>query len=412
MDCVKCVTCEKCVTSQVGMRGKKKQKFKNVKGMTVFINRICNLRCRYCFLFEYARKMGLSNEMTLNTAKRMLTWLLASSTEKIPHFHYFGYEPLVSFDLIKAATEWGNGLLAGTERSFKWGITTNLTLVTPKVNRFLRKNNFYVLCSIDGTKKGHDTNRVYKDGSGSFDDAMRGLKRVLKWDHVNPSGETPGRTVRWTISPETIDQIVPGTELYLDLGVRHVAHEFVLEVEWTKKDLDALALELDKLIPIFIQYEREEDYVDFKPFRDGMRSLTNRRMGDRCGLAGGDIGANVEGELFLCHRFVDQEEHAVGSIYKGLNFKKIKELQTGWVNKIVSWDGTKDSCYDCVARMGCNGMCLATNYDTTGNMWQPSKTQCNVLNLKARAARNLSKALDSAGLLAKYHKRTKKGERC
>jgi len=343
--------------------------------------------------------------MQPQTIRKLLVWLLASSVNKFPHFHYFAYEPLVSFDLMKETTEWGVNLLRGTERRFKWGVTTNLTLLTDRVNKFLKKHNFYVLCSIDGTKEGHDVNRVYPDGSGSWDDAIRGLKRVIQWEYVTPSGEKPGRTVRWTISPDTVDQIVPGTELFLDMGVRNIAHEFVMETRWSRDDLDNLTRELCRLIPILIEYTKRDDPPMFKPFRDGGRCLGDWRMTDRCGLAGGDLGVNVEGEFFLCHRFVDQSEHQIGTVWKGLDLKKIEGLRKNWLNKVVAWDGSKDTCYSCPARIGCNSGCLATNYDTTGNLFQPPKAFCDIMNVKAKVTRDLVRELRRNGLLEKYGKK-------
>lgn len=353
--------------------------------------------------------------MSPETAKRALVWALAASGP-MPQakVHWFGYEPMMSFKLIKEMTDWGDDLLKGTLKTFKWGITSNLTLITAEANQFLKKHDFYVLCSLDGTQESHDLHRKYPDGSGSFKDAIRGFKRLMQWNK--------DRTVRWTIAPDTIDQIIPGTEFYLDLGTHLIAHEFVHELEWKKADLEALETELEKLIPIIIEHTRHADkpnkgkgqpqkqekhfhpLPNFKPFRDGWRIFSDQRMKDRCGLGRGDIGINADGEFYLCHRFVDQKPHQVGDLWKGLNTKKLTAIQKAWsTDKIVSWRGLREDCFMCIGRQACNGACLATNWDVNGNYQQPSRAHCDLLKVKVRLAIRLEKALRAEGLLKKYN---------
>lgn len=355
--------------------------------------------------------------MTLEDGKKMLTWSLAASgPKKLVAIHWFGYEPMMSFKLIKNLTEYGDDLLKGTLKSYKWSMTSNLTLINSDVNRFLRKNKYRVLCSIDGTEESHNRYRVYPNGRGSFKDAFAGLKRLLSWDK--------SRTVRWTISPDTVDQILSGTELYLEHGVHHIAHEFVNEINWSKADLEALESELTKTIPLLIEHTRHAEVPkpvkgrrgrekprkdlhplpDFKPFRDGWRIYSEQRMKDRCGLGKGDIGVNVEGEFYLCHRFVDQKPFKVGDIYKGLNLKLLKKKQAAWsTQNIVAWDGKRETCYTCIGRMACNGACLATNWDVNKNLFQPSRSHCEILPIKVRLAIKLEKALRKENLLEKYN---------
>lgn len=401
--CGRCVTCQKGYAPQQVQRGPNVQGRQMQRGMgqqktfpvyslTTFVNRKCNLRCKYCFLWNYERDRSKKEEMSWDTAQKMITWLIAASRDRPrPGIHWFGYEPLMSFDLIKKTTEWANSLLEGTHKQMKWGMTTNLTLVTQKTNAFLKKHDYYVLCSLDGPKESHDKYRVYEDGRGSWDDAVRGLKRLMTWNK--------NRTVRWTVEPETLKYVVPGTQWLLDLGIRNIAHEFVYEMEWKKKDLENMETEFGKLIPIVVDYAKRNERLDFKFFRDGQRCFKNTRMTDRCGRGYGDVGINPEGTFFRCHRFVDQPEHAIGSIWKGLDVKKVADFNRTWGHdKIVAWDGTKETCMKCIARMGCNAGCLAVNWDTMKSLYQPPRSHCDISVSKVKVAIRLSEAMRKAGL--------------
>lgn len=397
MSCESCFKCEACVACE--RYGPPVRTPIVTSSLTVFPTNRCNLRCKYCFIYNYERQFGKTVDMSLETAKKMIFWLMSANSDRA-NVHWFGGEPLVAFPLIKEATEWGSRMAKGCMKELRWGITSNMTLIDDEVNEFLRKYDYNVLCSIDGPQKYHDANRVYPDGSGSWEDAMAGLERVLKW--------RKGVTVRYTITPETVKGVWDGTRLFLDLGIKSVAHEFVYEVTWPRRSLTELKRQLLKLVPLVV----ESPSLQFKPFRDGLRSfMSERRMTDRCGLARGDFGVDVDGNLFRCHRFVDQWPHHLGSVWTGLDVKKANIINRNWdVGKVVAWDGNKVTCLYCPARMGCNAGCLAVNYDTTGYTNKPPKSYCDIARLKVDVACELLRELKRADVLELFFKTMKGGE--
>ena len=365
--------------------------------VTAFPTNDCNLRCDYCFIYKYERKFGSNRYMTMDTAKRMITWLLASSgSANQISVHWFGGEPLVAYPLIKEATEWAVDYMKGLPKSIRFGMTSNMTLIDDEVNEFLKKYNYGVLCSIDGNKQTHDAHRVHPDGSGSWDEAISGLKRIMSWMKEPP-------TVRWTVAKDGISSIVPATRDFWDMGIINIAHEFVYEVDWEDDEITAMEIEFEKLIPDIIRNFKKGTRLEPKFLRDGSRGyILNRRMSDRCGLIRGDIGVDVDGNLFRCHRFIDQYEHHVGDIWKGIDFKKAKEMNVWDQKKIRPAEGGLQECFRCPAFTACNGGCLAVNWDTTGDIYKPPLSYCKIQRMKFRLATRFKNQMQYEGLWNKW----------
>ncbi|MEK4513309.1 SPASM domain-containing protein [Paenibacillus sp. FSL K6-2524] len=55
-------------------------------------------------------------------------------------------------------------------------LQTNGTLITKEWAAFFKKNEFLIGVSLDGTQQIHDSRRVYSNGTGSFNQVMRGIQ--------------------------------------------------------------------------------------------------------------------------------------------------------------------------------------------------------------------------------------------
>lgn len=78
------------------------------------------------------------------------------------------------FSFIKDCVEYARNIIKGKELIFN--ITTNAVLVTPEIAEYLFKEGFSILVSLDGPEEIHDSYRKDKNGKGSFDRTINGLK--------------------------------------------------------------------------------------------------------------------------------------------------------------------------------------------------------------------------------------------
>ncbi|MEK3668919.1 MULTISPECIES: radical SAM protein [Paenibacillus] len=140
----------------------------------------CNLRCKYCLYQE-------DNVDTRNFSKQDMDWEVArKALDYISHnvgkelaLTFYGGEPLVNFKLMKQCIEYSKSVMPGV--NIPVSFTTNLTLVTDEIAAYLATlDQCSVLCSLDGPEHVHDYFRVTVGGKGSFHQALRGLKRLVK----------------------------------------------------------------------------------------------------------------------------------------------------------------------------------------------------------------------------------------
>lgn len=135
----------------------------------------CNLRCEYCiYSGNYETRSHSDLRMAPEIAQKAIQFAIDHSSEsrKIC-FSFYGGEPLLEFDLIKQCVAYVKEHMQGREYAFS--MTTNGTLLTPKVVDFLAENQFIVSVSLDGPKKDHDANRRFRNGKGSFDIIERNI---------------------------------------------------------------------------------------------------------------------------------------------------------------------------------------------------------------------------------------------
>ena len=70
-----------------------------------------------------------------------------------------------------------------TGKNIKLTLTTNGTLLTDEIVKYLNDNRVMLVLSLDGSKKTHDHMRPYPGHVGSYDAAVKGFKKVIESRH-------------------------------------------------------------------------------------------------------------------------------------------------------------------------------------------------------------------------------------
>jgi len=137
----------------------------------------CNIDCSYCYLPQRSNK----KRMTLEAAERIFERLFKFPTIKnTVDLVWHAGEPMVlpvsyyadMFALIQR--------LAGPELEVRHAFQTNATLLSDAWCDLIKQWNVNLGLSIDGPAEFHDLNRKYRNGTGSFAAAHRGLQMVKK----------------------------------------------------------------------------------------------------------------------------------------------------------------------------------------------------------------------------------------
>ena len=142
----------------------------------------CNLRCEYCVYSEkgeYHNRKHSNNDMSVELAEKAINMYLDTSNEAPDRvISFYGGEPLLKIELIKHCVEYVKK--KSIEKKVRFAMTTNGTLLTMDIARFLAENNFEVLISLDGSKNEHNEYRKFANGKGSFDTIMNNLRAIRK----------------------------------------------------------------------------------------------------------------------------------------------------------------------------------------------------------------------------------------
>jgi uncharacterized protein len=363
-----------------------------LKELTTWVTSECDLRCKYCFVYKLNEKQPCGR-MTKETADQLMRFA-DQNLEPNGSIWFFGAEPFCNVDIIRYIVEKANA----DGRKWKFGATTNCTLITEELAQWLKKYNFGFNCSIDGLRESHNTNRVYPDGSGSWDDAWRGLSLVRKY--INPTPQ-----LRWTVTPSTTKGLADGIKTFVEeYQLTSLAVDMVYEVEWTPTDLATLKNELEIFRDYYAKWMQQGIPVFSMFVRDANNALTlpERQWCSRCGLGQGALGVDYDGTLYPCHRFIDSHKIKIGDIYNGFNTTRTEWMEQ-W-RKAAPYCETPSKCLNCNFKKACTGGCVAMNYDIFGNPHANPEAFCTIKQLITEVFADLCKSLQNNPTFQKVYK--------
>ena len=249
------------------------------------------------------------------------------------------------------ATEYAARRAADAGVLVAFALTTNGTLLDSSDADFFDRYEFDVTISIDGTRKAHNRLRLLLSGEGSYE-------RVI--EHARLLVNRPGRSytirARASVTPanlairETLDELI---RLGFDgVHLAPVLHSPTGAGEMSIADLTVL---LERMIECALVFEQKVIAGESYPFQNVVSTLRRIHGYARdtypCGAGGGYMGVSSTGDLFGCHRFVDDEAGAMGTVEAGID----AQMQAEWLARrhVLA----QEPCRTCWARHLCGGGC-------------------------------------------------------
>ena len=160
-----------------------KERVANVQQISLETTQNCDLNCRYCVYggaYKYQRPPA-HNIMSWETARQTIDFfhhLCSHRENKRLAFSFYGGEPFLNFDLIRDTVNYAIQRFDGWDLHFF--VTSNMTVMNDEIIDFIVKHNFKLSVSLDGPKEIHDKNRVFHDGSGSFEMIRDNLEKIRR----------------------------------------------------------------------------------------------------------------------------------------------------------------------------------------------------------------------------------------
>ena len=314
-----------------------------LKTLCLVINNRCNLCCEYCFANkgQYDKPNEL---MTFETAKKAIDFLINSTREngnnKIT-ISFFGGEPLLNFTLMKSCV---NYIETFRDIDCDYMITTNGTLLTPEIVRFLQKYNFDTMISIDGNKALHDYYRKFNSGKGSYDYVKNGIKLFDKKELLN--------------ARITINNHNPEIHQYIDdilqLGVKRIT--FAVDYNISNEAFELFVVSLKKLIEKYFNDIMLGKYYEITNFSSVITTIAlHQRKLTFCNAGISYLTVSAEGKYYRCPRFVGKAEYSLNSVEES---EKVKEKMAKFKSSLKDTPGARNAeCNNCVYAFICGGMC-------------------------------------------------------
>lgn len=351
-----------------------------IKAVCLNIIHGCNLRCKYCFADE-GEYNGHKGVMSVETAKKAIYYVVKrSGPRRNIEIDLFGGEPTMIMDTIKEIIAYARENEKAWKKNVRFTMTTNATLLNEDMMDFMDKEMGNIILSLDGRKEVNDNVRIKVDGSGSYDDILPNIKRMIekrdKSKHYYVRGTFTGANTDFY---EDVKAMV--NEGFREISIEPVVLEKGHFLELKEEHLPEIFENYDKLYNEMVRRKKEGDEFNFYHFNidlNGGPCVYKRISG--CGAGFEYVAITPQGEVYPCHQFVGKEEFKLGDIYDdtydaelGKKFKKAHIYN-------------KPKCRECWARFYCSGGCQSNNFAFNGDMNIPYEIGCKMQKKRIECA--------------------------
>jgi len=353
------------------------------KTVTFIVTEDCQLRCKYCYLVGKNK----SHKMDFEVARAAVDYLLrerALFNSNAVVFDFIGGEPLLEIDLIERISDYVKLRLFETDHpwfgNYRFSFSTNgLLYGKDKVQRYIAKNRNHISIgiSIDGTRRKHDSQRVFPNGRGSYE---RVVKNIPLWLRQFPRAQTKA-----TVSHDDLPYIKESVAHLFKLGIRNVAINVVFEDAWQDGDDDLLEKELRRLADYMIDNGLYRDHVCTFFTRDVGEPLGPGHDNNWCG-AGKMLAVDGDGKFYPCNRFAGfslqkKPPRIIGDCYSGIDLNKLRPFLA-----LTRKTQSPQKCLDCDVATGC-AWCTGLNYDCSleDTIYERATFICKMHKARVRA---------------------------
>jgi uncharacterized protein len=285
-------------------------------------------------------------------------------------FHFYGGEPTMNMSgmrrMVLRAKEKGEDHGVAVE----FAVTTNGTLIDDNTADFFQRNRFTVYLSIDGDEWRHDANRKFRNGSGSFQAALRGLKKLVDRPEVYLYGST---VITQSLS---LGEALNLLEFH---GVKHAKAERIRVAHGDPLALDAEARAryIEDVHGLAERYRHSLDTgatpMDTRLISKILQLFAKQRRKQFCQAGRSIFGISAKGGIYPCSLFFGNPDYRFGDVWNGLHGPGLARFTRGF------GVANQKACGECWAAALCGGGCPAMT-ERFGS------DDCDVLRAEAESA--------------------------
>lgn len=329
--------------------------------ITFVVTEDCNLRCKYCYITHKAA----NKRMRLEDAKKFIDYVLTADIKRTEAVivEFIGGEPLIEVELIDQISDYFKLKAFELDHDWFWNYrfsicTNGVTYSNTDVQRYLKKNEGKVSVSItiDGTREKHNLQRVFPDGTGSYDAIA---KNIALW-----KSQFPGST-KVTFASADLPLLKDSILDLWDKGITDIAANVVFEDVWQEGDDRIFEKQLMDLADHILDHHLFDQYI-CTLFDDTLGGYLNEEQlrQTSCG-AGKMMALGTDGKIYPCIRYMPyslnhEGEWCIGDVDSGIDMERVRPFMT----TMTKYQSDAE-CLSCEIANGCR-FCQGFNYDESG----------------------------------------------
>ncbi len=317
------------------------------------VTKDCNFSCRYClFASESSDNLNLghqSNYMSFETARRSVDFLYKHSQDaKEIMISFYGGEPLLNFDLIRQTVEYAEKVFVS--KKFRFGMTTNASLLNETMIHFFIEHNFYLTISLDGDPQIQNCHRkFYANGRDTFE---------IVWNNV--------QTIRNINSDYFLSHVVFHPVIFIDEDYDNVTNFF--QSNGINSDMVSIQYAntqgIDYTLSGVMRDNMDKTGIPISEFKKMEEKLKSSlpipaiwHHNGPCVPGALRLYVDIAGNFFPCEKTCSLIP--IGSLEQGFNIQNVKDILN--IGKL-----TNDNCRHCWAVRFCN-TCVSQCVDLCTN---------------------------------------------
>ncbi|HEY6872245.1 MAG TPA: radical SAM protein [Geobacteraceae bacterium] len=333
------------------------------KTFTLQLTERCNLACTYCYV---RARETVEPDCTPELCRTFVDFALREAAEEV-EIAFFGGEPLLRPDLIRATVNYGKQAAADSGATVRFHIVTNGTLLDDEIGDFIARERIVLEVSIDGPREIHDAHRPRQDGSGSFA-AVYGNLRRFRDRH-------PDHAIR-------IFSVITGTDSLPWL------HELLAELDTTAFTFNevtlpaaqeecgsiraaagpALAGRIARHRERFLQGDAHADAGVNRQLAFYLKGTATRG----CGAGVTATVVTQAGAIYPCPFFIGHEDQIIGDIFTGMYPEKVQPYRERTADAL-------EPCRECPLHSFCGGGCAFRAYRQSGSIRTACTDSCRTI---------------------------------
>ena len=350
---------------------------KKVISITFQVTTDCSLRCTYCYQINKGHEM-----MSWDTAKAAIDYILAAAKDPDSLLSYdknlgviidfIGGEPLLNIDLIKQIIDYFETRLIVEDSPWKlfhkYSISSNgVAYFDPRVQALLAEYGSLISISItvDGHKDLHDKCRLFPNGEGSYDIALK-----ASLTHKERFGED---NTKITLSPENVSETSKAVCNMLSLGYKYVFANCAYEEGWKLEHATTLYYEMKKISDYILDNDLEDDCCVSLFNKEWFRPMCDTETQNWCGGNGSMIAVDYRGLFYPCLRYMDSslgcdcKPIVIGNVKDGIYTTQEQKRLYKMMSSVTRQSQSTEECLNCPVANGCS-WCSAYNYQKFGTI--------------------------------------------